>query len=233
VENFILTVNKVKDATYQVTNHNFNKLADLLASLNIEEEQWDYELAEKELEYILQIELSKASPSSKPKFTVISGIPFSGKSTFIKSNRELFRNSLFISFDKLMSEISYYNKLIKIDSELAFNKCESIARILGYELLIRALESRLSIVFEHSSTPNPHLDLYRAIIEDLQYEFDFVYIYCTVEEAQRRANSENMSRDGGRYTPLGYIRERYDMLEAMLNKYREFTSIKVVKNHEF
>ena len=220
---------KVRSIALQVCEFSYQEMERVFEHLNMQ--HWDITEARKEFEAILNESMKGFVANSSPKFTVVSGIPFAGKSTFIYSQQERFADCLFVSFDKLMKQLSRYQQQMQVDTRAAFEECELIARILGYELLARAVENNVNIVLEHSSTPEPHVELYRWLKESTSYQVAFVHINIELKEARARAQSANQDRDDGRYTPLKYIEERYQSLQNMLDKYRQFLTLEVIEQN--
>ena len=211
----------MQEIVYEVYKFRYKDIDKLFDHLGISDTDWNFDEAKKEFDYIINSEISNYSPSGKPVLTIISGIPYSGKSTFIKDNTVEPELSIIISFDTIMKKLSYYNKLISIDKKIAFSKCELPARIIGYELLQKSIEKKINIIFEHSSTPPEHLELYSEISDRHAYHVKLIYLKCSVETAKKRAEKNNFKRDQGRYTPLEYIDSRYDAIKKMLIKYKD------------
>ncbi|MCF6435360.1 MULTISPECIES: zeta toxin family protein [Pseudoalteromonas] len=226
----MLSINQV---VYSITGYQFNDIARVFEHLDISEQDWPYRQAEAEIEALICAKLQTQHKQKTPMFEVVSGIPFSGKSSFIQSKKGDFLGYLLISFDALMKELSYYQNLLQVDSELAFHKCELVARVLGYELLQRALEMKCNIVFEHSSTPKQHLELYKVIVNQYGYELRIHYIQCSSQLAKQRAERQNSLRDGGRYTPIKYIDERFNALQNMMIRYKKHFVVNEVEQSEF
>ena len=118
------------------------------------------DLSEKirlEGETIISNRLETSEKSNNPIFIMIAGIPGSGKTT--KAN-EIRKGSVFIAFDSVMEEIkSYWIDEQKFGAAMAFANWEMPARIIGYELLHRAIENKANIVFENSGVHEGHLEL--------------------------------------------------------------------------
>ncbi|WP_105169178.1 zeta toxin family protein [Pseudoalteromonas sp. T1lg23B] len=225
---------EINDVVYSVTGYQYNEMAKVFTHLAIDELDWSHAQAQAEFETLITAKLANQSRQISPVFEVVSGIPFSGKSSFIKSKKREFEGYLFISFDALMKELSFYQRLMELDSKLAFNKCELVARIIGYELLQRAVDLGCHIVFEHSSTPKQHLALYEVIEKEYGYKLVINYIQCPLALAKQRAEQNNSSlRDGGRYTPVTYIDERFHALQAMMGHYKQHFLVKEVEQSEF
>lgn len=84
-----------------------------------------------------------------PALFRVGGIPGAGKSTFCAGRR--WTDRLFVSFDAIMENIpAYQTDIYRLGRAGSFKKWEIPARIVGYELLRRAVEARADIYFEHS-----------------------------------------------------------------------------------
>ena len=152
---------------------------------------------------------------------VVAGIPFSGKSAYIEQVLKAECSGfLYISFDDIMQRLSIYKELVKSHgSQAAFEQCELLARVVGYELLHRAVETKLSIVFEHSSTPSEHVELYRVIQGSFGYQVEMRVLDVSLETAAQRAKRFNGKRDDNRHTPEHYLEERHKRLQKLLPEY--------------
>lgn len=112
----------------------------------------------REYERLLSLYMSRAVPSVHPRFVQVGGIPGAGKSTFCAGRR--WTDRLFVSFDAIMENIpAYQTDIYRLGRAGSFKKWEIPARIVGYELLRRAVEARADIYFEHSGVNRPHVQL--------------------------------------------------------------------------
>src|SRR5574344_2195078 len=113
-------------------------------------------------EKLIQYLLTGYSGVSHPTFIQIGGIPGAGKSTFYKNHSQ--DNYLYISFDTIMEQLpEYISDLHKIGSKASFTKWEIPARIIGYELLQRAITLKLNIILEHSGVNDAHIELIHSV----------------------------------------------------------------------
>ena len=121
----------------------------------------------KESEKIIASMLAGLQPVTKPELRQISGIPGAGKSTYCQTH--LPKNFLFLSFDKIMVSLSGYQQtLAKEGSAAAYHQYEMPARIIGYEVLRRALRKHYNILFEHSGTNNAHVEMFKNLPKKLK-----------------------------------------------------------------
>jgi probable phosphoglycerate mutase len=121
----------------------------------------------------------------------------------------------------------------------AFERWELPARIAGYELLKRAVEKKVNILFDHSSAiiieksfeiKKPHIELFEYILSK-NYKVHFRYIFVYDNEAQRRVIRR--AKETGRIVPVGYIEKRIEILNLLRAEYKELcTSYKQIEQCE-
>ena len=176
------------------------------------------ELNVAKFEEIICKYLSEISSSDYPVLVHMLGIPTAGKSTFYKKNIDKFKNYLFISFDAIMEAHPQYQKDVEeLGSIEAFKKWEIPARVAGYELLRRALVAKKNIFFDHSGAPKCHQDLLRNIKKQ-GYRTEMYYIYCSLEQAIKRAQARELETK--RHTPINLIIERMNSIEKNIEIYK-------------
>ena len=170
------------------------------------------ELTQKEVfEPMFEQMLSSVTRVERPTLVHMLGIPGCGKSTFIKQNMKKFENYLIISFDDIMESIpQYHEDVLKLGSVEAFKKWEIPARIAGYELLIRAINKKINILFDHGGFPACHVELMKNI-KRYGYKTVMYELSCNVDEAIRRVRIREMRTK--RHTPENMIRQRYNLLK--------------------
>lgn len=174
----------------------------------------------KETERLIAESLKGLTPSVSPELKQISGIPGAGKSTYCSSH--LPPNFLFLSFDKIMTSLSGYQRDIKAYGAVyAYQKYEMPARIIGYELLRRAIALRLNIMFEHSGANQAHLELF-ANLKNKGYKTSVDFIICQTELAIKRA--EERAKIINRYVPKALILERAKNLKTYMTAYQKLAS---------
>jgi len=143
-------------------------------------------------------------PVQNPELWQISGIPGAGKSTYCVTH--LMPNFLYISFDKIMLMLKGYQEMLKSKGrKVAFEHYEMTARIIGYELLRRAINKKLNIMLEHSGTNAAHLELFKNLPKR-GYKMKIDAIVCDTDLALKRAceRAQNVNR----YVPEKLILER-------------------------
>lgn len=171
-------------------------------------------------ERLINKSLSGLIPSAAPELLQISGIPGAGKSTFCAAHPK--KNYLFLSFDRIMTALrGYQEELKKNGSVAAFQKYEMPARIIGYELLRRALNKKVNIMFEHSGTNKAHLELFRNIRQK-GYTTAVDFIICDTATAIRRA--QKRAEETKRYVPETLILERAAKFKEYMDAYKKETA---------
>lgn len=128
---------------------------------------------------ILDNMISKKVPSKDKFMFHMLGIPGSGKSTFIRNIKEVDAdNCIVIGFDNIMEKIPYYREdNVNLGHVESFSRWEIPARVIGYELLIRSIESDLSIFFDHSGLCEQHISLIKNI-NNYGYRTIMKFINC-------------------------------------------------------
>lgn len=180
----------------------------------------DYKaIKNQESEAIISENLQGLKSVAKPELRQISGIPGAGKSTYCATH--LPKNFLFLSFDKIMTSLpSYQRDLAKLGQVAAFQKYEMPARIIGYELLRRAMNLKLNIMFEHSGTNPAHLELFKNIHKK-GYRTAVDFIVCDTSLAIKRA--EERAKTINRYVPTTHILERASDFKEYVSAYQKLT----------
>lgn len=185
----------------------------------------DYQTVKsEESERLINESLRGLNSEQHPKLLQVSGIPGAGKSTYCATHQK--KNFLFISFDKIMVALSGYQKeVLKNGSVSAFQKYEMPARIIGYELLRRALNKRVNIMFEHSGTNSAHLELFKNI-QAQGYQTAVDFIICDTNLAIKRAKERE--KQTKRHVPDELILERAAKLKEYMSVYKkEVGNIKI------
>lgn len=172
-----------------------------------------------ETEKIINDSLKGLTSSLSPRLLQISGIPGAGKSTFCATHHP--KNYLLLSFDKIMLQLSGYQRDLKEKgAEAAFEKHEMPARIIGYELFRRALVRRYNIMFEHSGTNKAHLELFKNIAK-FGYKTEVNFLVCDKDIATQRIHARE--KETGRHTPDRLIQERAENFKQYISAYSKLT----------
>lgn len=178
----------------------------------------DYQAVKsKESEELIASLLCGLTPVKNPELRQISGIPGSGKSTFCAAH--LPQNFLFLSFDKIMTSLKGYQRLLKEKGAVvAYNQYEMPARIIGYELLRRAIRKKINIMFEHSGTNHAHLELFKHLPKK-GYKTSVEFIMCNTDLAIQRAKKRVTEQK--RYVPENLILERAARFKDYIAAYQK------------
>lgn len=192
------------------------QLSDLLPAIG-ELIPYGYEaIRTAEYDKLIDNLLSGASSQLSPHFVQIGGIPGAGKTTFCKNSH--WDEQLFISFDKIMESLpAYQQDVYKSGPVRAFNRWEMPARIIGYEVLRRAVEKKANIYLEHSGVNNPHIQLIHNLRKN-GYQTEMYFILCNIDIACSRAGlREKMT---GRHTSKEMIIKRNELVKNYLEQYK-------------
>ena len=208
---------EIQNIILSITNCSYNKIGSLLIDLA------NKNAILEEFESIMQKKLSSTPVNIKPTLIHTAGIPGCGKTTHCKKLLNNYDNFLFLAFDDIMEEISYYKKEKLIDSTLAFKRWEIPAKVIGYEILFKALTKKVSIIFEHSAAEFGHLNLLKAIKKEFGYQIEMHYLFATPEIVIPRVLERE--RQTKRHTPEKYIFDRYNSLNELLPKYKQIVDI--------
>ena len=164
----------------------------------------------------------------EPVLKIVAGVPCSGKSHYINVLREEYPDAFVLQFDDIMCKFNGYCVVFENKGkEAAFAEYELPARWIGYQLLIRALEKNVSIIWEHSSALEQHVDLYKIIYHKSVYQVEMLYIDTPMEIIMQRTLKE---RDKGRFLPIEYITERSEKLKALLPIYQKCIPFKIIES---
>ena len=192
------------------------KISDLMPSIK-QLVSYDYQEIQCPLyEEIIKETLAGVHPTPKPLLTQIGGIPGAGKSTFCK----YFQNSksIYLGFDEIMESIPGYRQdIYLLGGEKSFKKWEMPARVIGYEILRRAVIHKLNIFFEHSGVNEAHIELFKNA-KLLGYRTEVDYLLCKPQIAMKRTvEREKQTR---RHTPKELILERSALIKKYIEKYK-------------
>lgn len=177
---------------------------------------YDYEkIKSAEYDNVINAILQKLKSLKHRTFIQVSGCPGAGKTTFCHNN---FADN-FLSFDSIMEHLpSYQNDLKKYGEKEAFSRWEIVARIIGYEVLRRAVEQNLGIVLEHSGVNPAHLELFDNI-KKRGYNTKSCFVLCDLPTAQKRASEREKITH--RHTPKTMIKERFAKINSYIPQYKK------------
>lgn len=193
------------------------KLTDLIPNIN-EIVPSDYaEICSPTSEALIESFLHAAPAEEYPLIIHMSGIPGAGKSTFYQTRT--WPRHVFIGFDTIMEQIPEYQTDVRTSGPAAaFHKWEIPARIIGYELLRRAVSQRKNIFFDHGALNTGHIELLQNL-KNLGYETEMYFINCAPEVAyQRTLRREQLTL---RHTPRTLIEQRQALAQTCLSEYRK------------
>jgi adenylate kinase family enzyme len=170
-------------------------------------------MSETYVESFIESHLKGFTAAASPLFTHMLGIPGAGKSTEARKIKDA--NTVFIGFDDVMERLPGYRKdKNELGAEAAFRKWEICARQIGYEILFRAQERRLNILFDHSGTRADHVDMLKELKQKEKYAIRVVAVLIDEDLALERA----LTRE--RYLPPEYIPQRKQILDQLLPSYK-------------
>jgi probable phosphoglycerate mutase len=127
-------------------------------------------------------------------------------------------NGSFLSFDYIMKQIpDYQQDLYLLGTVQAFKKWEIPARIIGYEILYRAIMSKFDITLEHSGVHLAHLQLIKTL-KEIGYDTNVYFITCPLSLALSR--TEMREKQTQRHTPAEMVKQRFVLADIYLEKYK-------------
>lgn len=170
-----------------------------------------------EYEALINKYLQAASSQEHPILMHMAGIPGAGKTTFYHSRP--WPEHVFIAFDDIMENIEAYKQdRLKFGNAEAFSRWELPARVIGYELLCRAVKAHKNIFFDNGASSNAHLHLMKNI-KSFGYGSEMYYISCSLETAIERA--ARREKEINRHIPVETIRQRYQKTLANVKEYQK------------
>jgi predicted kinase len=187
--------------------------------------------AEDVIKELLPEVSNEASDGVQPFILHTAGIPCSGKSYFsqqLMSENKLPQNTVYVQFDEIMEKLKPYQEDTKyLIEELgedegikqAFANWEIPARIIGYELLERAIEKKRHILFDHSASFKGHIELLKNLKDEMGYKIEMHFFDISIEEAKKRVKVREKKTK--RYTPESMLFERKKVLNEMIGDYKK------------
>lgn len=172
---------------------------------------------------LIQSHVAPIKPASSPRFIQVSGIPGAGKSTFIAGHD--FADFFIISFDKIMLSIPQYGADVQKHGLVqAFAAWEMPARVIGYEILKRAIEKKGNIVLEHSGTNPAHVELFKALPR-MGYQTKVHFLLCNLDVALDRV--KRREDFANRHISKEIIMQRFVLVQQYIQEYKKITDITV------
>lgn len=173
-----------------------------------------------ESERLINQALSGLYPVKHPELKQISGIPGAGKSTYCATY--LPKNYAMISFDAIMLKLKGYQNALKASgAAYAYAQYEMPARIIGYELLKRAVMLRLNIMLEHSGVNEAHIELFQNLAKR-GYKTSVDCVVCKTDIALSR--TKERAAKINRYVPESVVLGRADKLREYMTRYQKIAS---------
>jgi predicted ABC-type ATPase len=149
----------------------------------------------------------------------MGGIPGSGKTTYYVNNKDSFPGYIWIGFDHVMDKISGYRRdNERLGSVESYELWCLPARVVGYELLLRAIKKGVNIFFDHGGLCKPHLSLMKNL-KRCGYITKMRFLECDFEVAYARTlEREKVTH---RHTPRTTLEERFKLVEDYKKWYSE------------
>lgn len=165
------------------------------------------------IDLFIEKHLAAFTPNETPTILHMLGIPGAGKTTLVK---QLARdNTAVVSFDDIMEELpEYRDDMAQHGADTAFERWEVCAREIGYEVLFRAIERKLNLIFDNSGSRSDHVTLLTELKNSGAYRVEIAAIHISEELALKRAAQR------ARFLPPEYIPIRHKAIEALLPAYK-------------
>lgn len=159
-------------------------------------------------------DLHGANTGEAPELFNICGLPASGKSYEAKKYLLTNSNYLYLSFDSIMEQIPFYQTECRENRENAFDRWEIPARILGYGLLLQAVNSKWPILFEHGNSIEQHIAMYQIIKFIYGYKIKMRFINSPPEVVIPRLAARE------RYFSERRVYERWEAMDVLIPAYK-------------
>lgn len=167
------------------------------------------EAATREFEAIFKRMMVKSTSSENPRMINISGLPGSGKTHIAVQMLKEDSNQVYIAFDYIMEQLSFYADEAREDRKKAYDRWEIPARFAGYLLFERAVRARLNLLFEHSNANPHHIEFYKKI-KEAGYHTEIRFIDAEPSLVLPRLTKRE------RYFALDRVEERWQMIRKMI-----------------
>ena len=173
-----------------------------------------------ETERLINQTLKGLYPVKHPELRQVSGIPGAGKSSYCATH--LPPNFALISFDAIMVKLKGYQKVLKESGAArAYAEYEMPARIIGYELLQRAIHLKLNIMLEHSGVNEAHIELFQNLAKR-GYKTTVDCVMCKTDVALQR--TQKRAEEINRYVPESVVLERASKIKEYMAKYQKIAT---------
>jgi predicted ABC-type ATPase len=149
------------------------------------------------------------------------GIPGAGKTTFLnilEANWIGPDKPYLLGFDQVMQAMPEYQA--EPDKIKAFDLFELPARQKGYQILEDLIADRKSLLFDNGGSAATHLNILSSAREK-GFTIILVSIETPVEVAQRHIDQRSITE--GRHTPMHYLEDRAQKIQALASDYRNIT----------
>ncbi|MBE6444592.1 MAG: hypothetical protein E7019_00835 [Alphaproteobacteria bacterium] len=193
------------------------KITDLIPNIH-ELIPYEYSTIKSPLyEDIINHFLSQADNTSTPVLIHPLGAPGSGKTTFYTSNS--WSSHVLVAFDNIMEAIpQYQSDCQNLGNVKAFEKWQIPARIIGYELLRRAIEQKKNIFFDHGGSNQGHIQLIKSI-KKYRYTSEMHFIDCPLEICLQRCTQRE--KQIHRHTPKDMVISRHNQTKLLIDQYKK------------
>lgn len=153
----------------------------------------------------------------RPTVYAMCGIPAAGKTTFSLNMQQngIFPGDCFIMDPDRIELLlpGYADTCARLGADAGHALMVAPAREAAYRLQDEAIARRLDILIDMGQALPEALDRLKALKERHGYRLEMYYLYCPVNEAERRA------RERGRAIEENIIRPRYEALRVLLPLY--------------
>lgn len=208
----------LKEIIFNITNNYYENIDEIFKD-DLNKNNILAEIEKIKFGYIEKIEKME----EKPFLINVSGIPGAGKSTYCKKKLQGEEKFLYVSFDKIMEDISFYQIDAKKDFKKAFLKWELPCRVLGYEVLTHCIKAKCPVLFEHSSANKMHVELFKYIKNQCGYKIEMCFIPISIEDAYSRIKKREIETN--RHTPIELIIKRNEALENLIPQYKKIVDV--------
>lgn len=175
--------------------------------------------------------LSEVKVNKQKEYIQFSGVPCSGKNTYLDSNFKGNNNFIIIEADAIMLDMPFYKSDLNkgMSKESLFSQWEIPARILSYKLLLTSIDKGLSIIHNTGGFAEVNIEIIEQVKKN-GYLIKHIHFDIPSEIALKRLNDRN--KLSGQYTPIEYIIERQEEINKLLPHYIKLShDYLVIKNY--